>query len=92
MAEAKSTTVEKVVETVEKLPAYQLTLSEEEAQALMVLTGSVHGDRRNSPRKHTDAIYYALSRAGARLWDTKVSKQLTGSPRWLNEPRKVCDY
>ncbi|MFE2075211.1 hypothetical protein [Streptomyces misionensis] len=57
MAEAK-----KIEETIVK--GITLTLSMEEAQALMALTGNVSGNRYESPRKQTDAVWLTLKRAG----------------------------
>lgn len=58
MAKAVETRKSVTTETV------TLTLSKEEAEALATLTGSIIGDSENGPRKHTDAVYYALSRQG----------------------------
>ncbi|MFE9442510.1 hypothetical protein ACFYO2_26740 [Streptomyces sp. NPDC006602] len=86
MAEAVSTTVEKLVTEKKKVTAFNLTLSAEEAEALMALVGNISGDS-NSPRMHTDSVYYALSNAGVSVRDKDVSKQMTGNLRWLSQPK-----
>jgi hypothetical protein len=85
MAEAKSTTIEKPVTKVEKQTGYTLTLTKAEAEALGALLGSVSGSTEDTPRKHTDAAYWALAKAGV---DTsKEAKRLSGSLRWTAVPR-----
>ncbi|MGI5196951.1 hypothetical protein ACQEVY_25530 [Streptomyces sp. CA-288835] len=88
MAEAKRTTVEKTVTKTEKVPAYTLTLSKDEALAVMALVGNVTGDSVGSPRKHTDAVYNSLRNAGLSLLGTDLLRQLNGSQRWLTEPKR----
>ncbi|MDQ1016678.1 hypothetical protein [Streptomyces afghaniensis] len=87
MAEAKRTTVEKLVTETKKVPAITLTLTPEEAEALHALVGNITGDSTGSPRKHTDGIYYALQRAGIDTIGKPILKQMSGSLRWLNEPK-----
>ncbi|MGW1673273.1 hypothetical protein [Streptomyces sp. NPDC002324] len=87
MAEAKSTTIEKQVTEKKQVPAITLTLSIEEAEALQALVGRVSGSTYASPRKHTDAIYIALDRAGVSTYAKPVSRQIEGSLRWLVEPK-----
>ena len=48
-----------------KETTYVLTLSEVEAQALRILTGTVTGSPMHSPRIHFDKIFAALKGAGA---------------------------
>ncbi|MGW6597894.1 hypothetical protein [Streptomyces sp. NPDC055036] len=91
MAEAKKTIVKKLVTSTQEVPAFTLTLSKEEAEALMVLTGSISGDGSLSPRKHTDAVYRALSRAGVVTWDKPVARQLSSTMRWLTDPKPQYD-
>jgi hypothetical protein len=88
MADAKRTTVEKVVTEKKKVPAITLTLTQEEAEALQALTGNITGDSYGSPRKHTDAVYHALSQAGVSTYSKPITKQMTGSLRWLSEPKQ----
>ncbi len=40
--------------------SYQIVLTEEEANTLLVLTGNVSGSREHSPRKHADIVYKRL--------------------------------
>lgn len=40
--------------------SYQIILSEDEANTLYVLTGSVCGNATLSPRKHCSTVYYRL--------------------------------
>ncbi|MFJ8930616.1 hypothetical protein ACIRLA_28935 [Streptomyces sp. NPDC102364] len=91
MADAKSTTVEKQVTETKKVPAITLTLSKDEAEALMVLVGNVSGEG-SSPRKHTDAIYYALKSARVDVLAKDISLQLDGRLRWLKTPRSRFSY
>ncbi|MEV1157755.1 hypothetical protein AB0J27_20385 [Micromonospora chokoriensis] len=46
-----------------------LTLSEEEARAILVVCAKVGGPREGSPRKHTQAVYEALLTALG-VWTT----------------------
>lgn len=78
MAEANKNT--KTV--VEK--SYTLTLSEEEAQAILVLTGNVSGSSLTGPRKHADSVYWALSGQGV---DNKFQKHYEGTARFRSNPR-----
>ncbi|MEU9404758.1 hypothetical protein AB0E08_03445 [Streptomyces sp. NPDC048281] len=87
MADAKRTTVEKIVSEKKKVPAVTLTLSHEEAEVLLALVGNLTGDSVNSPRKHTDAVYYALSGAGVSSYGKPYAKQMLGNLKWLNEPK-----
>lgn len=87
MAEAKRTTVEKVVTETKKVPAITLTLTPEEAEALHALVGNITGDSKDSPRKHTDGIYYALQGAGIDTLGKPILRQMSGNLRWLNEPK-----
>lgn len=84
MAKAVKTEKTTIVKTV------NLTLSEEEAQAVMTLVGNVTGDFDESPRKHSDSVYTALSKAGV---TAKFRKHLSNSVRFSNEPKKSAyDY
>ncbi|MFC8099420.1 hypothetical protein [Streptomyces sp. NPDC057363] len=56
-------TAEKQTKTITKTDV-TLTLSLDEAEMVMSLTGMVVGNSETGPRKQTDAIYHALSRAG----------------------------
>ncbi|MFD7605171.1 hypothetical protein ACFWAN_32650 [Streptomyces mirabilis] len=87
MAKAERTTVEKTVTEKKKVPGITLTLSQEEADVLMALVGNVTGDSYASPRKHTDAVYTALSRAGVTTYGKPYIKQMSGNLRWLIEPK-----
>ncbi|MEV6419041.1 hypothetical protein [Streptomyces sp. NPDC051662] len=87
MADAQRTTVEKQVVETKKIPSFTLTLTEEEAMALVALSANVKGNAENSPRKHTDAVYYALKSAGVSTYGNPILDQLSGSLRWLNEPK-----
>ena len=49
----------KEIKTVTK--TFHLELDEEEAKTLMVVVGNIVGSSISSRRKHTDAIYSALS-------------------------------
>ncbi|MGW4446465.1 hypothetical protein [Streptomyces sp. NPDC004682] len=71
MAEAKK--IEKTV-----VDGITLTLTPDEAAVLLSLTGNVIGDRYASPRKHADAVYYALKKTGA---ETKFNKNLSGTTK-----------
>lgn len=61
-----------------------LTLSEEEAQVLMTLTGMCTGDFDESPRKHSDNVYDALQKAGI---SAAYLKYAQGSIRFLTKPK-----
>ena len=87
MADAKMTTIAKTVTKTEQVPAYRLTLSKDEALAVMALLANVSGDAYTSPRKHTDAVYSSLRQAGLSPLGTDVLRQVTGSLRWLNAPK-----
>ncbi|MEU6389982.1 hypothetical protein [Streptomyces sp. NPDC046939] len=91
MADAKNTTIEKQVTETKKVPGVTLTLSKDEAEALLVLVGNVSGESA-SPRKSTDAIYYALRNAGVDTLGKDVSRQLSGSIRWLSTPKARYSY
>ncbi|WP_018565009.1 hypothetical protein [Streptomyces sp. PsTaAH-124] len=54
---------------------FTLTLSEDQAAALLTVTGSVGGSGK-SARKYTSEVYYALLDAGV---TEKFNKQRTGS-------------
>ncbi|MCY0963018.1 hypothetical protein [Streptomyces sp. H27-H5] len=60
MAEAKQNTRTITEKTV------TLTLSVEEAEALVAITSRVGGHQSRSPRQHTDAVMAALKKAGVR--------------------------
>lgn len=40
--------------------SYQIVLTQEEANTLLVLTGNVSGSREHSPRKHADSVHKRL--------------------------------
>ncbi|MER6086553.1 hypothetical protein [Streptomyces bluensis] len=88
MAKATRTTISKTVTETKNVPGVTLTLETEEAEALMTLVGNITGHNTDSPRKHTDAIYYALDRAGISTYGKSIGKQIEGSLRWLKEPKK----
>lgn len=88
MAEAKRTIVEKVVTEKKNVPTITLTLSKEEAEALYALVGNISGDGQGSPREHTDSVFYALSGAGVSIYGKPILKQMSGSLRWLSEPKQ----
>jgi non-ribosomal peptide synthetase component E (peptide arylation enzyme) len=92
MAEVKNTFVEKSVTKVEKVPAYALTLSKDEALAVMVLVGNVTGSSQDSPRKHADAVYAALYKAGLSVVGTDLQRQLQGSIRFNVSPKPKPSY
>lgn len=50
--------------TVTIFTGVELTLSEEEAQTLLIVTARIGGDLKTSPRKHLLAISRALKAAG----------------------------
>jgi non-ribosomal peptide synthetase component E (peptide arylation enzyme) len=85
MAEVKNTTIEKLVTKTEKVPAYTLTLTKEEALALMVLAGNVTGSSTDSPRKHTDAVYRAFTKAGLSIGGSEIQRQYSGSARFVSK-------
>ncbi|MEU5957578.1 hypothetical protein [Streptomyces sp. NPDC047525] len=91
MADAKNTTVEKQVTETKRVPGITLTLAKDEAEALMVLVGNIAGEG-SSPRKHSDAIYYALKSAGVSVLGKDISRQLSGSSRWLRSPKSPYSY
>jgi len=41
--------------------SYQIVLTQEEANTLLVLTGNVTGSCESSPRKHTDSVHRRLT-------------------------------
>jgi len=41
---------------------YNITLTEDEARTLLVITGSVLGSENRSPRKHTSSVYGKLNK------------------------------
>ena len=41
--------------------SYQIVLTQEEANTLLVLTGNVSGSREHSPRKHANSVYKRLA-------------------------------
>lgn len=57
-------TVKKVVEVEEKVKAFTLELSEQEAEVLLMLTGSIFGG--TAPREIADKIYSSLIAANIR--------------------------
>jgi hypothetical protein len=88
MAEVKRTTVEKLVTKTEQVPAYTLTLSKDEALAVMVLVGNVGGSSHDTPRKHADAVYHGLRRAGLDVVSHDFQRQLKGTVRFEKNPTK----
>lgn len=92
MAEAKRTIIEQEFTEKKRVPAVTLTLTIEEAEALHAVVGSISGDAKSSPRKHTDGLYYALKRAGISTTDKPILTQISGSLRWLNEPKSPFSY
>ncbi|MFC4501732.1 MULTISPECIES: hypothetical protein [Streptomyces] len=81
MADAK-----KITETVVK--GITLTLTPEEAEIVLTLTGNLQGDRVSSPRKFADKVYYALNAAGVK---PTFQAHLSGSLRLTNSP-KISSY
>jgi hypothetical protein len=80
MAEAVKKTHTRTVSEVK----VTITLTSEEAEALAAVVGSVGGDIESTPRKHTDAVFWALSKAGVKtsgLGDHPSGK-LTGGLRF----------
>ncbi|WP_018565010.1 hypothetical protein [Streptomyces sp. PsTaAH-124] len=71
--------VETETKTVSTIKRVELALSLEEAEALATLTGHVMGDPVTSPRKYTDAVYFALRKAGV---ENKFKRELNGSVRF----------
>ncbi|MFJ3634648.1 hypothetical protein [Streptomyces sp. NPDC090112] len=69
MAEAKRTTIEQEVKKIEKVSAISVTMTIEEAEALMAVLVKVAGSTTNSPRKHTSAVLQSLEKAGVRDWE-----------------------
>lgn len=59
-AKSKDTNVTKMVEVVEKVRTITLELSEQEAEVLKMLTGSIYG--MNKARTIADDIYDALNK------------------------------
>ncbi|MEU3278176.1 hypothetical protein [Streptomyces antibioticus] len=78
MAKAKTN-----IKTSVEVTGITLTLTKEEAETLLLLTGNVNGDRYNSARKHSDSVYYALHAAGVK---NTFQRQFTGSVRLSNGP------
>lgn len=76
MAEAKKTEKKTVEETI------TLTLSREEAEALLTVTGSIGGSQKTA-RKHTSAVYYALLDLGI---SAKFNKYKSGSFQFNESP------
>ncbi|MEU5957579.1 hypothetical protein [Streptomyces sp. NPDC047525] len=68
MAEAKRTTLDKVVTETKKVPAITLTLTVEEAEVLAVVGAFVGGDPDLSARKHYQSVSKALRTAGVRTY------------------------
>lgn len=67
-------------EAVVTVDSYQLTLTEEEAQALFVVLNRIIGSY-NGPRKNTNGIWDALSWAGLEYdtdWFRKLDQALEG--------------
>lgn len=73
MAEAQKTV--KVVKT----ETVTLTLSKDEAEALVAVVGNVTGHGSNSPRKHTDAIYRALVKQTRPVFSPGHPTELVGT-------------
>jgi hypothetical protein len=62
-----------------------LTLTKEEAQALLAVTGLISGSTE-SPRKHTSAVHFALVGAGVRDAFSRHLESGSGM-RFLASPR-----
>jgi hypothetical protein len=75
MAEARKNT-ERIVTVVESVA---MTLSMHEAEALATILRHVSGDRKLSPRKHTEAIARALRAAGVEAYRGEQGDPI----RWL---------
>ena len=58
-------------EAFNKTVSYRLELTEEEAQALLFVLGEICGTK-DSPRKHTDAIWDALQVANVKEMNFKL--------------------
>ena len=55
--------------------SYQIVLTQEEANTLLVLTGKVTGSNSDSPRKHADSVYQRLhDMLGMYGFDTQEGK------------------
>ncbi len=83
MAKCARTSITQEVTKTETVPGYTLTLTQDEAETLMSIVGSVSGDSKDSPRKHADAVYYALQGQGL---SAKYRKQVQGTMRLLKKP------
>lgn len=66
MAEANKTT------KVMREDVVTLKLSKDEAEALTAVLAKIGGDRHETPRRHTEAVSQALTKAGVRPFHTGV--------------------
>ena len=66
----------KATQQAEVKPPVLLELTQDEAQTVMNLVGSIIGDPVNSQRKHTGAIYYALRDLGFKSDPTEMADGL----------------
>lgn len=89
MAKCVQSTVKKEVKKVELVSEYKLTLTKDEAEALVALVASVTGDPAHSPRKHTEAIFFALTGQGVSL---RLRNQIEGTFRFLRKPSTTSLY
>lgn len=87
MAKIEKTTIQEEVRTVVTKPAFVLTLSEEEAKTLLLITRLIAGDRHSSRRKHTDEMGAKLECAGvlALRVDSRVKSGALSGIYFYNE-------
>ncbi|MCY0941894.1 hypothetical protein [Streptomyces antarcticus] len=69
MADAKRTIITQEIKTIEKVSAFSLTMTIDEAEALTAILVKVAGSMTNSPRKHTNAVLMSLEKAHVRDWE-----------------------
>lgn len=81
MADAKRNFTTKTVTEKKTVAEVTLTLSREEAELLKLVTGSVSGAPEFIGRKHSSAVYYALSRAGVGT-NSDFTRRMSGSLRF----------
>ena len=71
--DVKKETVEREVTTTVKEDAFVITLSKDEANAIMAIVGTIGGAAKGkNVRTVTDKLYEALSQAGVSYWTDEV--------------------
>jgi hypothetical protein len=86
---AKAHKIIRKVKRIESRPGISLELSEGDADLLLALLGTVHGDGKESPAKYGYRIKRALEGAmGIKATETDAWKLKTGHPRvWFEKYR-----